>query len=136
MAEYSELLKKAKNELPQGLKIGKRFEMPKVKGHIQGHKTVITNFMIICGKLARKPEHILKYLQRELATPAKIEGARLVLGRKIGSSLINTKLNKYADEFVLCYDCKKPDTKLVKEGNIIILKCMACGAKNPVKTKL
>ena len=35
----------------------------------------------------------------------------------------------------LCPECKKPDTKLEKEGRVIFIRCMACGAKHPVKSK-
>jgi len=135
--DYKELLKKAREELPESTKsTGERFEMPKVKGHVEGNKTIITNFTQLCGNLHREPNHLLKYLQRELATPAQIDGPRLILGRKMSSSFINEKIEKYANEFVLCPDCKKPDTKLLKEEKVLNLKCMACGAKHPIKAKI
>lgn len=137
MMDYKELLKKAREQLPEStLKSAERFEMPTVKGHIQGNKTIITNFTQIAGDLHREPQHILKYLQRELATPAQIDGPRLVLGRKMSSSFINEKIEKYANDFVICQDCKKPDTKLMKENKVLSLKCMACGAKHPIKAKI
>lgn len=134
--DYKELLKKARAKLPKSVLTKERFEVPKVKGHIQGNKTIVTNFNQICAVLRREPEQLLKYLQRELATPASIDGPRLVLGRKISASLINEKIEQYANDFVLCKECKKPDTKLVKENRIFFLKCMACGAKHTVKAKI
>jgi len=61
---------------------------------------------------------------------------RLVLGRKLASSLINEKIKQYAELFVLCTECKKPDTQLKKEDRITTIKCTACGAKHPVKAKI
>ena len=134
--EYEKLLKKAYKEIPQSESTGERFDIPKASGHIQGSKTVINNFSGICSTLRRDQLHLLKYLQRELATPAIIEGPRLVLGRKLPSSLINEKIKQYTEIFVLCPECKKPDTQLKKEDRITTIKCSACGAKHPIRTKI
>lgn len=134
--EYEDLLKKAKENLPKGLVEKARFEIPKVIGHIQGNKTIVENYPQICSTLQRDPEQLLKYLQRELATPATIEGPRLVLGRKISANMINEKIEKFAHEFVLCKECGKPDTKLLKEDKVLKKKCMACGAKQPIMSKI
>lgn len=115
------------------MKREERFEIPLVKGHFQGNKTVISNFYQIAEKLNRKPEHIIKFLTRELATPADLTKTALILGTKVPSSRINEKIEKYVKEFVLCHECKKPDTILIKEGDFIFLKCLACGAKRPVR---
>lgn len=134
--DYEKLLKKAKESLPKILVRKERFEIPKVKGHIEGVKTIIINFSEICSVLHREPSQLLKYLQRELAAPASINNKRLILGRKINSGLINEKIERYAQEFVLCPECGKPDTKLIKEDRILEKKCMACGAKHPVRSKI
>ena len=136
MPTYEELLKKAKIELPATKTTGERFEIPKVKGHIEGNKTIVTNFTQICDLFGREPSQLLKYLQRELATPASIDGPRLILGRKLSSSFVNQKVEQYAQDFVICKECKKPDTKIVKEDIVYSLKCMACGAKHPIRAKI
>ena len=133
---YEQLLEQAKAKLPEVKQSTERFEIPKVTGHIQGNKTVITNFAQICDILRRPQEQMLKYLQRELATPATIEGPRLMLGRKISSALINEKIASFCNDFVLCKECHKPDTQLIKEGRVTSMKCTACGAKHPVKGKI
>jgi len=131
--EYEELLKKAKEQLPSLSKESSRFEVPKVTGHIQGNKTVISNILQIAGVIRRNLEHILKFLLRELATPGEIRGDLLVLGTKVPSARINDKIKKYVDDYVLCKTCGKPDTKLEKEGDFLYLVCQACGAKKLVK---
>ncbi len=137
MLNYKELLKKGREELPESAKsTGERFEVPKAKGHLEGSKTIISNFAQIADAFNREQSHLLKFLQRELATPAVIEGPRLVLGRKLAATQINSKIQLYAETFVLCPDCKKPDTKLEKEDRILFLKCTACGAKHPIKAKI
>jgi len=136
MENYEQLLERAKSNLPEIKQSTERFEMPKVVGHIQGNKTIISNFTNIIKSFNREQEHLLKFLLRELASPGNIDGPRLILGRKISSSLINSKIEQYANEFVLCPICKKPDTILTKEERITMMKCTACGAKNPVRTKI
>lgn len=136
MEKYEELLKKAIEKLPKKIEKTERFEMPKVAGLIEGNKTIITNFYQIADILHRQPEHLLKFLLRELATPGNLEKTRLILGRKISSNIINEKIEFYAKTFVLCPECKRPDTQLIRENKILMIKCTACGAKQPVKAKI
>lgn len=134
--DYTKMLKKAKEELPEQVNIAHRFEIPKVRGHIQGNKTIISNFMQIASTLRRKHEHLLKFILRELATPGEIRRNLVIFGRKLSASQINEKIYKYVQEFVLCKECGKPDTKLTREGSFTYLKCQACGAKYIVKSKI
>lgn len=132
---YEQLLEKAYKEV-KPIEAGARFEIPKVKGHVEGTKTIITNFNQICDVLRRPKEHIMKYLFKELATSGVVEGERLIFSRKLTSVKINEKIEQYASEFVICSECKKPDTELVKENRLMFIKCLACGAKKTVRTKI
>lgn len=134
--EYEKLLKRARERMPKSVFEKERFEIPKVKGHIEGSKTIIINFQKIAATLQRQPEHMLKYILKELATPGSFKLNRLIIGAKIPASRINDKIRQYANEFVLCQDCGKPDTKLEKEGDFTYLKCLACGSKRTVKSKI
>ncbi|MBI4448868.1 translation initiation factor IF-2 subunit beta [Candidatus Woesearchaeota archaeon] len=134
--EYAELLSRARSRLPESVFEKERFEIPKTLGHIEGNKTVISNFVSIADTLRRPVDHILKYILKELATPGVLRGSLLVLGTKIPSTRINDKLRQYADEFVLCAECGKPDTNIIHEGDFAFLRCQACGAKKQVKAKL
>lgn len=137
MSNYLKLLKEARKNLPEAVFKKERFEIPKVMGHMQGNRTIVVNFLQIANKLRRDPEHMLKYVLKELATPGEIKkSGSLIFGTKVPASRINEKIRKYAHEFVLCYDCGKPDTKLEKEGGFIYMKCSACGAKHYVKSKI
>ena len=133
---YEEMLKRGKKDLPDVVGKSERFETPKVKGHVEGNKTIIVNFFQMADTLNRKPEHLLKYLQRELATPGHFEDKRLVFGRKLGSGMINEKIAKYTHDFVLCEKCGKPDTQVINENGKLLKKCMACGQKTDIKTKI
>ncbi|MFH1276662.1 MAG: translation initiation factor IF-2 subunit beta [Candidatus Woesearchaeota archaeon] len=134
MEDYATLLKKAQEELPEQILGGERFVIEKIKGHLEGNKTVLVNLVKIAKDLGREPQHLLKYLLRELATPGKIIRDRVILGTKVPASKINKKIKKYASEFVYCSECNKPDTQLMEDKGISYLKCLACGSKKPVKT--
>jgi len=136
MDEYETLLNKAVEELPETIAGSDRFTIEKVKGHIEGNKTVIINLKKIAKDIGREETHLLKYLLRELATPGKIAGERVIFGTKVSATAINKKIKKYVSEFVLCSECGKPDTKLIEEKEINYLRCLACGSKKPVKTVL
>ena len=127
------MLKKARNEMPESVFESERFAIPKVTGHIQGNKTIVSNFHQIVNVLGRNPEHVLKYILKERATPGKLTRTSLIFGAKVPASRINEKIKKYASEYVLCRDCGKPDTKIIKDGELSFLKCQACGAKHQVK---
>ena len=109
-----------------------RFEIPKVEGHIEGNKTIITNFKQLCGYIRRDCDHLLKFLLKELAAPGSVKGDRLVLTRNISSKMINEKIALYVQQYVICKECKKPDTELRKDGEFQFMHCLACGAKKSV----
>ena len=131
--EYDELLKRAYENLPKKTLEHERFEVPQADVLIQGNKTVIRNFTSICEKLNRDPKHLSKYLFKELATSGLIEGQRLILNSKFAEKTINSKINEYVKDFVLCKQCNRPDTKIVEyERGIFMMVCEACGARSPV----
>lgn len=134
--DYAEMLSKAKTEVPQIQAGAERFVVPKAQGHIQGNKTIISNFLQIAQTLRRPVEHLLKYVLKELATPGEIAGTQLILGRKISSSIINEKIEKYVQSYVICKECTRPDTNMTKEGEVLIIKCQACGAKHTIAAKI
>ncbi|MFC1691559.1 translation initiation factor IF-2 subunit beta [Nanoarchaeota archaeon] len=131
--DYQKMLKKAREDLPDSVIKAERFEIPKVRGHLQGNRTIISNFNQIASELRRPVEHILKYLLKELATPGELKQSGLIIGSKVAASRINEKIIQYARQFVLCRECGKPDTKITKEDNVSYLICTACGAKYYIK---
>ena len=137
MDDYKSMLENVRKSLPEVVFTKERFEIPKVLGHIQGNRTIISNFTQIASTLRRDVDHMLKFVLKELATPGEIKkSGSLILGTKVPASRINEKIRQYANEFVLCFECGKPDTQIVKEDVLTYLKCTACGAKNIVKAKI
>ncbi len=136
MNNYEALLDRCKSLLPEQSDSVDRFEIPKVRGHVQGNKTILSNFLQIAQHIGRKPEHLLKFVLKELATPGEIKKQFVLLGAKVPARRINEKIQKYVDTFVICKECNRPDTKMTKEGNIYFITCQACGAKYSIFSKI
>jgi translation initiation factor 2 subunit 2 len=136
MTDYEKLLDSVYKKVKVIDTSSERFEIPKITGHFEGKKTILTNFAQIASHLRRGHEHFQKFLLKELAVSGQKEGDRLILNRKVPSIKINPKIEQYAKEFVLCQECGKPDTELVKEDRINSVHCLACGAKHPVRAKI
>lgn len=134
--DYESLLNRAKKLIPEELSVTERLEIPKVKGHVQGNKTIIINMFQIAKLLDRPIEHILKFLTKELATKADVKNTSILFINKLPSTKINEKVQKYADIFVICKECGKPETKLIKENNLTFLTCQACGAKYTLQYRI
>ena len=136
MANYEDMLNKAYEKVKQIDTSSQRFEIPKVEGHFEGRKTILTNFFQITSHIRRSPEHFQKFILKELAASGQREGDRLVLNIKVPSTKINQKIEQYVKEFVLCKECQKPDTELIKEDRLSFIHCLACGAKHSVRSKI
>src|SRR3989344_2011467 len=99
--DYKDMLSKAREKLPKSAFERERFEIPKLRGHIQGNKTIASNFLQIADVLGRPPEHLLKYVLKGLAAPGEIKkSGSVIIGTKIAASRINQKIRQYADEYV------------------------------------
>ena len=133
MDDYEKLLERAIDQLPPEVFETKRFEVPKAYSVIQGNRTFIQNFREVADALNRDPQHLLKFLLRELGTAGNLEGGRAILQGKFTHFLINERIEDYVNQFVICHECNRPDTRIIREGRISLLKCEACGAKAPLK---
>lgn len=141
MSEYSyeDLVDRAKEKLPEDIAKHERFVVPEADVMLEGKNSVFRNFGEIVSILNRDQNEIFQFLQKELGTSGTLQGsdqgARVVFKGKIGGRQIDDKLSIYLNNFVLCSECQRPDTRLEREGRTLILACDACGAKRPVKVK-
>jgi translation initiation factor 2 subunit 2 len=131
---YKELLERAHSQLPPEVFEHKRFEIPRVRSQTIGMRTYIVNYKEIVEALSRDPLHLSRYLSREMATAGSIDGARAIFQGRFKGDTLDRLIQRYAEEFVICPICKRPDTKVIKEKRISFLLCEACGAKSSVRT--
>ncbi len=74
----------------------------------------------------------MKFLLNELGTAGKIIGDRVIFQGRFTTSEVENQIQRYLDEYVLCGECKKPDTHFTKMDRVWVLKCDACGAIRPI----
>jgi translation initiation factor 2 subunit 2 len=130
---YDELLKRASSQMPEVSLKQERMELPRLQISIIGMRTIIFNFKEVAGVLDRDPQHILKFLTREMATAATYHEGRAIFQGKFQRDSFERLLQRYMENFVVCPVCKRPDTKIVKEKRLSFLICNACGAKSSIK---
>ena len=130
--DYESLLNRAEELLPKNVFETSRFEVPRVDSFIMGNRTIVKNFREIAQVLNRDVDVFLKYILRELATAGNMSGHEAIFQGKFSSSIINDKIEKYAKESVICTECNRPDTRIIREDRITFLQCEACGARYPV----
>ena len=130
--KYDDALDRAIDETPEKGSHG-RFEVPDPEVRGEGNVTVYENFRQTVDRLNRDSAHLLKFLQSELGTSAEIdESGRARFTGDFRQERVSTAVEEYTDAFVLCSECRSPDTKLQNEEGTTVLKCDACGALSSV----
>jgi|YelNatPaOPRAMG01_1025707.scaffolds.fasta_scaffold130893_2 translation initiation factor 2 subunit 2 len=130
---YEDLLERALKKLPERSESTERLKIPQPQVFISGQRTIIVNFLDICNALRRECNHVQKFLLKELATSGEMQEKRLIVQGRFKQEIVEKKLDLYLKDYVICPECGKPDTKLIKEERFIFMKCEACGARHVVK---
>mgnify|MGYP006298518575 CR=1 FL=1 len=133
--DYKSLLKKAKESIETEQVSEDRFKLPEAEIFYEGNTTVIRNFDKISDAVNREADQILKYLLGGLGTAGERDGSRVVFQGKIPANSVQEKLKDYINIYVICSECGKPDTHLVKKGRTSMVRCDACGAIRPLKSQ-
>ena len=132
---YEELLKKAYTNITETGASQERFTIPPPRVFIEGKTTILDNFGEIASTLRRDPDHVMKHLLGELGTAGKVEGNRAIFNGKFDQDQISSIIRGYVEDYVICSECGKPDTRLVKDARILMLRCDACGGHRPVRKR-
>ena len=131
--DYDAMLERAHKAIPKKNLGRERFEIPVMESFIQGNKTIIRNFEKTVKSLNRDPKHAFKFFVGEVATSSSMDADNLVLNGKFSGEEVQKIFREYVDRFVLCKECKKPDTKIMEQQGVKMLKCEACGALSAIK---
>jgi len=129
---YDDMLDRGIEQAPEIQPDSDRLDVPDPVVRQEGNVTVFENFRSVCQELSRDPDHLLKFLQDELGTSARIdESDRARLTGDFGTRRIRDAIDAYTDQYVLCGECGLPDTNIRREQGAEILQCTACGARSP-----
>ncbi|MDP6885946.1 MAG: translation initiation factor IF-2 subunit beta [Candidatus Thalassarchaeaceae archaeon] len=131
--EYDALLDRARDRIPKDISERNRWTMPPPEILVEGSQTILRNFAAIVDSMDRDPNHVYQYLVNELGTSGTREQVRVMFKGRIPPKRIKEKLVGYVKAYILCEQCKAPDTRFIKEDRTTLLKCQACGATRPVR---
>src|SRR4030067_1246080 len=109
--DYKELLKRGCAQIPEVTTKRERLELPPLFVNTIGMRTIISNFKELADALDRDPQHILKFLTREMATAATFHDSRAIFQGKFRRDRFGRLLERDMVGFVTCPCCKGPSTK-------------------------
>lgn len=106
----------------------------KIEGKGNGIKTVVANLPSVAQSLARPPSYIIKFFGFELGaqTNTNPKDDRWIINGAHQSDKLQESLDIFINKFVLCKDCKNPETEFVVKDGRILLDCKACGQRTTV----
>ena len=127
------LLDRAYILLKKEQKQKKAFVKPEISNH--NRKSYITNFMDFSESINREPEHIRKFLNKDMNVDVSFtkednfnsdEISGLKFNNMFKSQQIMNSITNYMKQYVLCELCKSGSTEIVKIDRINYLKCNGC----------
>jgi len=108
----------------------------KIEGKGNGIKTVVPNILEVAHDLARPPIYITKFFGFELGAQAKVVGdgptQRHIVNGAHDKDKLQDLLDVFINKFVLCGECRNPETTLVIKGQHVLRECKACGKRTEI----
>ena len=88
----------------------------------------------VAQSLARPPSYIIKFFGFELGaqTNTNPKDDRWIINGAHQADKLQESLDVFINKFVLCKDCKNPETEFVIKDGRILLDCKACGMRTTV----
>ena len=129
---YADSLDRALDALPERNEEQSRLSIPDPEGETDGAFTRLTNIGEIADALGRDVEHVHRNVQRELGTNGQLDDDRARYNGSFSVADFEAAIDEYVAEYVTCTECGLPDTRLVTEDGVDMLRCEACGAFRPV----
>lgn len=110
----------------------------KIEGKGNGIKSVIVNLSSVAHSLSRDPAYVVKFFGFELGAQvtANPTDDRYIINGAHDSSKLQEYLDTFISKFVLCKQCKNPETDLIiQKDESIIRDCKACGQRTDVEMR-
>jgi len=112
-----------------------RYKMPHIEAKIEsrgnGIKTLVPNIQKVSQAIFRPASYTINYLGFKLGALCRIDEKhdRYTLMGAHDASRLQKLIYKFIGDYVLCPDCKNPETALQIDTEVY-LNCMACGTKS------
>lgn len=106
-----------------------RYKMEKINVISQKNKTIIDNLAAVSKDLERDPEIIITFLKKKFGAPFSYKKNILITSKPLSFDEINKELKEFIEYYVLCQQCRLPETTIIKfdkKLNQIHLLCKCC----------
>jgi len=110
-----------------------RYKMPKLQTRIEGRgngiKTNMVNVCDIARSLKTNPAYITKFMGAELGALSSysVEEEKSIVNGAHETSTGQSMVDKFIDKFVLCPNCRLPETDMIVKKGFLCAGCKACG---------
>ena len=115
-----------------------RYKMPRIQAKVEGRgngiKTVLVNVTELGTSLNREAPEITKFFGCEIGsqTTYSADTDRAIVNGAHTAPDLQNHLCRYIENFVLCENCRLPETHYKIKAGAISQKCLACGHKSAV----
>ena len=110
-----------------------RYKRRKFKVGEERLKTTIFNLDEIAEDLNRSTELLIEFFKKKFSIPIEIKGDKIRTKKKMTAKDFDEALKYFIEYFVLCPNCKKPETELTSNNGIVELRCICCSHNGPIK---
>lgn len=90
----------------------------------------------VAHDLGRPPFYLTKFFGFELGAQAKVVGdgptQRHIVNGAHDKEKLQDLLDVFINKFVLCGECKNPETQLIIKGQHVLRECKACGKRTEI----
>jgi len=90
----------------------------------------------VAHDLGRPPIYLTKFFGFELGAQAKVVGdgptQRHIVNGAHDKEKLQDLLDVFINKFVLCGECKNPETELIIKGQHVLRECKACGKRTEI----
>lgn len=115
-----------------------RYKMPRIQTKIEGRgngiKTRLVNIVDVAKAIKRPPGYPTKFFGCELCAQARIDEKKgvFIVNGAFDNQAISDLLDLFIEKYVLCPECKLPETDLRLHKGVIYADCRACSYSGPV----
>lgn len=111
----------------------KNYKMSKIE-YINGKRKIhLINLDQIYMELKIHDDRLFpKFLEKKLSTNVSISKYKVSLSNKISIKTIIDCFYEFVEYFVLCQECKSPDTSFILENKKLYICCHTCGIESKI----
>jgi translation initiation factor 5 len=110
------------------------FQAHELTGPCFSLQTVIPNITDVASSLHRSPGEVNKFFGTELGAQSRYspDTDKAIVNGAHTDGMLQDLMHRYIEKFVLCPNCRLPESEYKIKNDLIFHRCKACGAKEMV----